>query len=54
MSEQQKKNILDLLDAMQEALHYIEQESEYFVIRKGNVEVRMDCTKEEGGENGKA
>ena len=49
MSEQQKKNFLDLLDVMREAWHYIEQESEFFVVRKGNVEVRMDCTKEEGG-----
>lgn len=45
MDENTKRNLLDFLEAMTQAFHYIEQGCDYFAVKVGNVEVKMDATR---------
>jgi len=38
------QNLLDFLEAMTEAFHYIERGCDYFSVKAGAVEIRMDAT----------
>ena len=37
--------MLDALDALVEAISYIEQDQDYVVVHKGDVEIRVDSTR---------
>lgn len=39
------QNFLDFLEAMTEAFHYIERGVDYFSVKAGAVEVKMDATR---------
>lgn len=39
------QNLLDFLEAMTEAFHYIEQGSDEFSVKVGAVEIKMDAIK---------
>lgn len=39
------QNFLDFLEAMTEAFHYIERGVDYFYVKAGAVEVKMDATR---------
>lgn len=44
MDENTKQNLLDFLEAMTEAFHYVERGCDYFTVKVGAVEVKMDAT----------
>ena len=44
MDENTKRNLLDFLEAMTEAFHYVERGCDYFTVKVGAVEVKMDAT----------
>lgn len=44
MNENTKKNLLDFLDAMTEAFHYVERGCDCFSVKVGAVEIKMDAT----------
>lgn len=43
MDENTKRNLLDFLEAMTEAFHYVERGCDYFTVKVGAVEVKMDA-----------
>jgi len=43
MDENTKRNLLDFLEAMTEAFHYFERGCDYFTVKVGAVEVKMDA-----------
>ena len=58
MTNQSIQNLFDALDAFDEVRRYIDQDEELIIVRKGDVEIRIDSTrhkkrKEGGADNGK-
>lgn len=45
MNDRSRQNMLDALDALVEAINYIEQDQDYVVVHKGDVEIRVDSTR---------
>ena len=43
MDENTKKNLLDFLESMTEAFHYVERGCDYFTVKVGAVEIKMDA-----------
>lgn len=52
MDENTKQNLLDFLEAMTEAFHYVERGCDYFTVKVGAVEVKMDATARKALSNG--
>lgn len=52
MNEFEKKNLLDFLEVMTEAFHYVERGVDYFCVKVGAVEVKMDATARKDLSNG--
>lgn len=52
MDENTKQNLLDFLEAMTEAFHYVERGCDYFTVKAGAVEVKMDATARKDLSNG--
>lgn len=52
MDENTKQNLLDFLEAMTEAFHYVERGCDYFTVKVGAVEVKMDATARKDLSNG--
>ena len=52
VNENMKKNLLDFLQAMTEAFHYVEKGCDFFTVKVGAVEVKMDATARKDLSNG--
>lgn len=52
VNESMKKNLLDFLQAMTEAFHYVEKGCDFFTVKVGAVEVKMDATARKDLSNG--
>lgn len=52
MNEYEKKNLLDFIEAMTEAFRYVERGVDYFCVKAGAVEVKMDATARKNLSNG--
>lgn len=45
MNDRSRQNMLDAIDAFAEAIRYVEQDQDYVVVHKGDVEIRVDSTR---------
>ena len=52
VDENMKKNLLDFLQAITEAFHYVEKGCDFFTVKVGAVEVKMDATSRKNLSNG--
>ena len=53
MDENAKKNLLDFLQAITEAFHYVEKGCDFFTVKVGAVEIKMDATARKDLSNGR-